>query len=143
MARPPQTITSSRWRSFLSLVMFQYGPIILSMLSGIVVCAAFYVVFGRLAAIITGALYVVGLFAVFACKDVVKVVCYPRYDTLSKRRQDEVDKVRARGLRRILEAVTLVSIYKLTSLHFCCIVMKFMICSHLSLSYALLRFFIA
>ena len=39
----------------------------------------------------------------------METVCYPRYVNLSERRRGEVDEVRVRGLKRLLEEVTLVS----------------------------------
>ena len=37
------------------------------------------------------------------------IICYPRYAMLSERRKNEVDKVRVRGIQRLLDGVTLVS----------------------------------
>ena len=38
----------------------------------------------------------------------METVCYPRYVNLSERRRNEVDEVRVRAIKRLLEGVTLV-----------------------------------
>ena len=84
----------------------------LTLLSAITVYIVFYLLFGLLGAILTAVLYSLALAGIVFCcnKRVVEmIICYPRYAMLSERRKNEVDKVRVRGIQRLLEGVTLVS----------------------------------
>jgi len=75
----------------------------------VVISTAFYLTFGLTGAIIIVVLYIFSLGCASVCKHVVHLVFYPNYDMLSERRKGEVDDVRMRGLKRLMEGFTFVS----------------------------------
>jgi len=107
MATPPQSTTTPRAHNISSLTI---SAVALSILSGVTVSFVFYLCFGLLAAIVTFVLYSLALVGMYGCKPLIEVVCYPRYGSLSERRKGEVDEVRMRGINRLLEGVTMVSL---------------------------------
>jgi len=101
MATPPPSTTTSHNITPLTIYLLA-----LVLLTGVVVSTAFYLMFGLLGAIITFVLYTFAMGCTFGCKYVMKVVFYPRYDMLSERRKGQVDEVRERGLKRLMEGFT-------------------------------------
>lgn len=114
MVTPPPSITTT---STLHQIITPLNTFLFlfSLLSASAVSTAFYLVFESLtAAILTFVLYFLALILVGCTflsghSSVVTILCYPRYDMLSNRRKSEVDEVRERGLKRLLERFTLVS----------------------------------
>mmetsp|Transcript_20461 Transcript_20461/g.30439 ORF Transcript_20461/g.30439 Transcript_20461/m.30439 type:complete len:398 (-) Transcript_20461:870-2063(-) len=104
MSTPPQSTTTPRAHNISSLTI---SAVALSILSGVTVSFVFYLCFGLLAAIVTFVLYSLALVGMYGCKPLIEVVCYPRYGSLSERRKCQVDEVRVRGVKRLLEGVTM------------------------------------
>jgi hypothetical protein len=106
MAIPPPSTTTSASRNITPLTIYLLS---LSLVTAVVISTAFYLTFGLTGAIIIVVLYIFSLGCAFVCKHVVHLVFYPNYDMLSERRKGEVDDVRMRGLKRLMEGFTFVS----------------------------------